>query len=458
MSQTNLPEGPSIHGIWATRWVFIMATAGSAIGLGNIWKFPYITGVYGGGAFVATYILCVLLIGMPIMVAEIMMGRRGRAAPINAMQRLVAESGLSRRWGLLGWMGTLAGFLILSFYSMIAGWALYYIVLMAKGTFAAANADAVKASFDGLLADPYTMLAWHSVFMAMTIYVVARGVQNGLERAVRWMMPALFLLLFGLVGYAMTTGHFMDGVRFMFDFDFSKLTGQGVIVAMGHAFFTLSLGMGAIMAYGAYMPHKQSIGQAVVAVAGMNTVFAILMGLAIFPIVFANGLATDQGPGMMFLTLPLAFSGLPMGDVVGTAFFVLVAIAAWTSSISIAEPFVAWAVERGMHRLTAASIIGIASWFIGIFSILSFNWMAGDEFKLFGKTFFDGIDFLTTSIMLPLGGLLIAIFAGWKMKETKVMKELEMKSQAFYIVWRIAVRIVAPLGILLVLLNFLGIV
>lgn len=458
MSQNNPPEGQSIHGLWATRWIFILAAAGSAIGLGNIWKFPYITGVNGGGAFVLAYLLCVLLVGLPIMVAEVLMGRRGRAAPIHAMQKLAQESGVSRRWGLLGWMGTLAGFLILSFYSMIAGWAVYYVVLMAKGTFAAADAAAVQSSFDGLLANPWSMLLWHSVFMVMTIYVVARGVKNGLEHAVRWMMPALIALVLVLVGYAMTTGYFMQGFHFLFDVDFSKLTPQAILVAMGHSFFTLSLGMGAIMAYGAYMSRSQSIGKSVLIIGVLDTAFALLAGLAIFPIVFAYGLEPGAGPGLMFVTLPLAFGNLPFGAAFGAIFFVLVVLAAWTSAISIAEPFVSWAVEKGMRRPVAAGIIGVTSWLLGILSILSFNWLSGDEYKLFGRTFFDNVDFLTTNIMLPLGGLLIAIFAGWVMKETKVMKELEMKNQAIYIAWRIAIRIVAPLGILLVMLNFLGVV
>lgn len=458
MSQHHAPDAPSVHGIWASRWVFILAAAGSAIGLGNIWKFPYITGDNGGGAFVLVYLACVLFIGMPVMVAEVLMGRRARAAPINAVSKLARESGVSARWGLLGWMGTLAGFLILSFYAMIAGWALYYVLLLAQGTFTGADAAGVGAAFDGLLADPYTMLACHSLFMAMTIFIVAGGVKAGLERAVRWMMPALVLLLLLLLGYAVSTGYFLQGVHFLFDVDFSALSSKSVIVAMGHAFFTLSLGMGAIMAYGAYMPRQHSIGQSVLTIAMLDTAFALLAGLAIFPIVFANGLEPGAGPGLMFVTLPLAFGSLPLGDLFGTLFFVLVTLAALTSAISIAEPFVAWAVERGMNRLTAASIIGIASWFIGIFCILSFNLLAGEPYRIFGLTFFEALDFLASNILLPLGGLLIAIFAGWVMKETKVMKELQMRNQAIYIAWRISVRIVAPLAILLVLLNFLGII
>jgi NSS family neurotransmitter:Na+ symporter len=454
MAIGNGEDKPSVHGIWASRWVFVLAAAGSAVGLGNIWKFPYITGEYGGGAFVLVYLLCVLLVGMPVMVAEIMLGRRARAAPINAVAKLAVESGVSRRWGLVGWLGSVAGFLILSFYSVIAGWALYYAVQMGSGTFAGADAAVVGAAFDGLLADPFQLLSWHSLFMAMTLLVVAGGVNKGLERAVRVMMPALVVLLLVLVGYATTTGHFMQGLHFMFDPDFSKLTTEAVIVAMGHAFFSLSLGMGAIMAYGAYMPHRQSVLGSAVAISLIDTVFALLAGIAIFPIVFANNLEPGVGPGLMFVTLPLAFAQLPLGEVFGTLFFVLVIFAAWTSSISLAEPFVAWAVERGMRRLTATMIIGVTSWLLGIGTILSFNEWKGPEFHLFGRSFFDNLDFLTTNIMLPLGGVLIAVFAGWAMKETKSMKELAIGNTAVYIAWRIAIRILAPLGILVVMVNF----
>jgi len=457
MSRSNVPDAPSIHGLWATRWVFILAAAGSAIGLGNIWKFPYITGMHGGGAFVLVYLLCVLLVGVPIMIAEILIGRRARVAPINAVTMLARESGISKRWGLMAWLGTIAGILILSYYSVIAGWALHYVLQMASGAFVGADAATATNSFNTLKASPLLMLGWHTVFMAMTIFVVARGVQAGLGRAVTWMMPMLGILLFALVGYAMTTGHFMQGMHFMFDVDFSKITGESVLVALGHSFFTLSLGMCAIMAYGAYMPKQQSIGAATLITAGMDTAFALLAGLAIFPILFAHGLSPDQGPGLMFITLPLAFGGLPLGALFGTLFFVLVILAAWTSSISLAEPFVAWAVEKGVGRVKAAVLIGAVSWFLGIFSLLSFNYLSVDVFAIGGKSIFEAMDFLTTNLLLPVGGLLVAVFVGWGVKETKMMKELGMNNQALYIAWRIAIRVIAPLAILAILLNFLGV-
>lgn len=458
MSQDSTPPGHSIHGLWATRAIFILAAAGSAIGLGSIWKFPYVTGMHGGGAFVLVYLLCVLALGVPLMMAEIMMGRRGRAAPVNAMRKLAQESGASKRWVGIGWLGTFAAFLILSFYTMIAGWGMHYTLLSAQGVFAGVSADESASIFDGMQMSWPVMLLWNTVFMAMTVWVVARGVEQGLERAVRWLMPIMFVLLFVLVGYAVTTGHFMEGVNFLFAPDFSKIDGETLIVVLGQVFFTLSLGMASMMAYGAYMPHGQSIAQASLVIIGLDTLFSLVAGLAIFPIVFAWGLEPAQGPGLMFVTLPLAFGNLPFGVLFGTLFFALVVAAAWVSAIALVEPFVAWAVEKGMSRVKASVLMGAAAWFLGIFSILSFNVLAGDQFLIQGLTFYEAIDFLASNILLPIGGILTAIFAGWVMKDTKVMKELAMKSPALYIVWRIAIRIVAPAAILLVMLDFLGVV
>ncbi|MFZ5723806.1 MAG: sodium-dependent transporter [Pseudomonadota bacterium] len=455
-SAPNTPAGQSIHGLWATRAIFILAAAGSAIGLGSIWKFPYVTGMHGGGAFVLVYLACVLLVGVPLMMAEILMGRRGRASPVHAVQKLAHESGLGKRWVALGWLGTFAAFLILSFYTMIAGWGLHYTVLSAQGTFTGIAADASTAVFDSLKANPLAMLLWHTLFMAMTIVVVARGVQAGLERAVRWLMPILFALLFVLLGYAFTTGQFLRGMEFLFAADFSRVDGEMFLVALGQVFFTLSLGMASMMAYGAYMPHGQSIARSTVMIVALDTLFSLIAGLAIFPIVFAWNLEPAQGPGLMFVTLPLAFGNLPWGALFGTLFFALVVVAAWVSAIALAEPFVAWAVEKGMRRAKAATLVGVAAWALGILSVLSFNVLSGEDFRIAGRSFYEAIDFLATNILLPLGGILIAVFVGWAMKETKVMKELAMQNQALYIAWRIAIRIVVPLAIVLIMADFFG--
>ncbi|HHM05532.1 MAG TPA: sodium-dependent transporter [Gammaproteobacteria bacterium] len=447
----------SVHGEWSSRWVFVLAATGSAVGLGNIWKFPYITGENGGGAFVLVYLVCVAVVGIPIMIAEVMIGRRGRQSPIHTMRSLALEAGKSSRWQWLGWSGVLAGFLILSYYSVIAGWGLAYVVRAGAGVFNGAGAEQVGAIFNEFLASPERLLAWHTIFMVMTMVVVARGVRGGLEKAVRFLMPALFVLLLLLVGYAMSTGSFTRGLEFLFRPDFSKLSQDGVLIAMGHAFFTLSLGMGAIMIYGSYLPGRASIAKTSFLIAGADTVVALMAGMAIFPIVFANGMAPASGPGLLFVSLPVAFGQMPGGVVFGMLFFVLVVFAAWTSSISLIEPAVAWLVEyRGMRRLTACLWAGVATWLLGIGTVLSFNLWAG--YKLFGKTFFDLLDYLTANIMLPAGGLFIALFAAWVMKQADVRDELAIVNETGYRLWWFLVRFVTPVAVVVVFLSAIGVI
>ncbi len=450
----------SIHGQWSNRLVFILAATGSAVGLGNIWKFPYIAGENGGGTFVLVYLVCIALIGVPIMMAETMIGRRGRQSPINTMAALAKDEGRSAGWVALGWMGVVAGFLILSYYSVIAGWALSYIFRTASGAFLNVTSDGINSIFTNLVSDPEKLLAWHTIFMVMTMIVVARGVKHGLEKAVRFLMPTLLALLLMTVAYSMTTGYFMDGIRFLFTP--GKISGQGVLIAMGHAFFTLSLGMGAIMVYGSYLPRKTSITQASLLIAVSDTGVALLAGMAIFPIVFANGLEPGAGPGLIFKTLPIAFGHMEAGTMIGTAFFILLVFAAWTSAISLIEPAVAWLVEnRGMNRIYASVYIGIFTWLIGIGSVLSFNlwadytWSVPFLFK--DKNFFDTLDFITANLMLPLGGLFIAIFAAWLMKESSTRDELATNN-VIYRIWYFLVKYITPIAVIIVFLNVIGII
>jgi len=469
----------SIHGEWSSRLAFILAATGSAVGLGNIWKFPYMTGEYGGGAFVIVYLLCIALIGLPVMMAEVMLGKRGRSSPINTMQALAQETGSSQIWQLLGWSGVVAGFLILSFYSVIGGWALAYVPRLASGMFTVVSdlpttkavTDFVDMQFNTLVGDPLRLVAWHTGFIIVTIVMVAGGVQGGLERAVRWMMPALFVLLLVLVGYAMSTPKFMDGIHFMFNIDFDKLlypkgelSGDGILAAMGQAFFSLSLGMGSIMVYGAYLPKQASIAQTTTAVVVADTLVAILAGLIIFPIVFSNGLQPDAGVGLVFKTLPIAFGQMPFGRFFGTMFFVLLALAAWTSAISLIEPAVAWLVETGkFSRLSATIGCGLATWFVGFATVFSFNiWSDIKPLSLFArfedKTLFNLIDYLTTNIMLPLGGLFIAIFVAWIMKRHIVSDEFKSSPNRLgFRVLHFLLRYITPLGIGLVFLNLCGV-
>ena len=442
-------EKKSIHGTWSSRWTFILAATGSAVGLGNIWKFPYMAGDNGGGAFVLVYLACICIIGLPIMLGEIMIGRRGRSSPANSMKSLAAEANTTSAWTLLGATGALAGLLILSFYSVAAGWAMSYIF----NGFQNITAESSSSSFNDLLSSPSSLIFWHSLFIVITVFIVARGILKGLEKWINTLMPILFLIILLLCIYAMQTGAFFEGLRYLFMPDFSKINPQVMLEALGQAFFTLSLGMGAIMAYGAYMPANQNIGKTAVSVAALDTGVALLAGIAIFPIVFANGLAPSEGPGLVFVTLPIAFSAMPLGILFGTLFFVLLSIAALSSSISLIEPGVAWLIESlKIKRVTATALLGFTAWFIGLFSALSFNLLS--EFTIFGKNFFDATDFLTNQIMLPLGGIFIAIFVGWIMKKEHVLDELGFQENFIFKAWYFSVRFVAPTLVGLVFLYF----
>ena len=448
----------SIHGMWSTRLAFILAAAGSAVGLGNIWRFPYTAGEYGGGAFVLVYLLCVAAIGIPIMMAEILIGRRGRQSPINTMSSLARQEGKTQAWSLLGWMGIVSAFLILSFYSVIAGWTLAYVVRAAGGAFSGIDAAGSVALFGGLTGDAERLLAWHTIFMVLAVLVVARGVSSGLEQAVKWMMPALFILLLIMVGYAAQAGDVGAAARYLFAPDFGRLgdhVGEAILSAMGQAFFSLSLGMGAIMIYGSYLKSDASILQNTVIIAFLDTAVALLAGLAIFPIVFSHGLEPGSGPGLIFVTLPIAFGEMPGGSFFGALFFLLLVVAAWTSGISLLEPVVAWLVEnRGFSRVRASVLAGTAVWLLGIACLLSLNQWSG--YTLFGKGVLDLFDYLTANILLPLGGILIAVFAGWVLPRRATEDELGMGGGTGFRLWRFLVRYVSPVAVALVLLNALG--
>ncbi len=430
---------------WKHRGTFILAAAGSAVGLGNIWKFPYITGEYGGGAFVLVYLLCIAAIGIPVMIAEVMVGRRGRANPIDAMRSVAVESGRSPLWSLVGIGGVIAGLLIMMFYSVVAGWALEYMWQSASGGYIGRPAAEVSGHFGALTTDFPTQMAWHGLFSLLTAGVVAAGVTRGIGKGVEILMPLLFVLLLVLVGYALAEGDFAAGVRFLLQPDFSRLSPTAVLVALGHAFFTLSLGMGAIMAYGAYMPSHASVAKSVLAIVAIDTLVALTAGLAIFPLVFSHGLEPGSGPGLMFVTLPLAFSAMSGGAVVGTVFFTLVSIAALTSSISLIEPGVAWLEKRGLRRAPVT------------FGLVAITWLGG-LFCIHSGAVFNFLDALTARYLLPLGGLAIALFVGWRMKRNIAFGEIGIRSHPLRLLWYVTLRFVSPLCILAVFAHSLGLV
>lgn len=453
------------HAIWGRRGTFILAATGSAVGLGNIWKFPYVTGENGGGAFVLMYLICVAIIGIPIMIAEVLLGRRARANPIVAVQNISRESGLLRTWNVIGWMGVIAAFLILSYYSVIAGWTLEYLKLALNSGFGGLDGETSSNIFDELLANSSQLVQWQTAFISMTALILMFGVNKGLETAVRIMMPMLFLLLLLLLAYAFYAGDFAAGVKFLFSFQPQDLSPRGALIALGHAFFTLSLGMAAIMAYGSYMPSTSAIGKTVVTVALLDTTVALVAGLAIFPLVFATpGITPSEGPGLMFVTLPIAFGAMPWGSVFGSAFFALVMLAAWSSTISLLEPSVAYLTERfRFHRISASLLVALAAWLLGLGTVFSFNiWV--DKKILWDMNFFGLIDFITTNVMLPLGGFLTAVYVGWRVKRELVDHELHLDSARFVRIWYWLLRYVSPIAVLAVLLgglypvlkNFLG--
>lgn len=451
---TGKASRSSLHGQWSSRFAFVLAVTGSAVGLGNVWRFPYITGENGGGAFVLVYLLCVFLIGMPVMMSEILIGRRGRRNPVATMALLGEEEGSSRQWRLVGVLGVLAGVFILSYYNVIAGWTLAYIFKSMTGAFADATPQEISAVFNNYVGDWRLVTVTHTLFMILNVFVIARGVERGLEQAVRFMVPALVLLMLILLGYSMNSGHFGDGLAFMLSPDFDKLTWDSVLVAMGQAFFTLSIGMGAIMAYGAYLPQETSITGAATAVVTSDTLIAMLAGLVIFPLVFANGLDPAEGPGLVFNILPLAFGKMTGGTLFATLFFVLLAIAAWTSAIGLLEPPVAWMMERfGRTRAESAIVMGILVWLAGFGTVLSFNELA--DLRYYHGTIFENISDLTTNIMLPLSGALISIFAAWIMCRNSSAEELG-GAGFLYKLWRLLARFVAPTAILFIFLKAVG--
>jgi len=450
-------ERVSLHGQWSSRMAFILAVTGSAIGLGNIWKFPYIAGDNGGGAFVLIYLICIFIIGFPIMVSEIMIGRKGRRNPITSMKILGQEEQGKENWKWVGMIGLSAGFIILSYYSVIAGWTLHYFKMSLFGELANLDNQSAQVIFGQLTNSAVTQLIYHTAFMSITVAIIAKGIKDGLERAVKLMMPGLLFILIILLFYSVFQGDFMAGVNFLLVPDFSKITSQSVLAAMGQAFFTLSLGMGCIVMYGAYLPKNESIIGTTTAIIFCDTLIALLAGLVIFPIVFQFGLEPTDGPGLIFLTLPLAFNEITGGYIFSGLFFILLAFAAITSALSLLEPSVAWMIEnKNYSRGKSALIIGTLIWLLGFLSIFSFNILS--EFTFWKGTLFDNFDYLASNILLPVSGLLFTIFASWIMNKQNSTEELSDVSRHVYNLWRFGARYIAPVGVILVFLNAIGLI
>ncbi len=439
--------GAGTHESWSSTLVFLLASVGAAVGLGNLWLFPYLTGTGGGGAFVLVYVIAVGVIVAPLVMAEIVIGRHGRMSPPNTLRSLAESIGASPRWAWLGWLGMLTLFLAFSFYSVVAGWTLAYAWKSAAGVYSGFDAEQVAALFQAFQADPLEMTAWHAVVMILTIWIVSRGLRAGIERAVKSLMPALFALLLLLVGYAAIAGDFKAAAEFLFRPDFSKLTPGIMMAAIGMAFASVSVGFGVLLTMAAYLPTHVPVPRLAAVIAGADTLVAILAGLAIFPIVFGYGLDAAGGPGLVFLTLSTGFAQMPLGRWVGSAFFLLMALAALTSTISMVEVLMSRLIEtRRLTRPRGALLVGSSAFVLGLATVFSFNLWA-DVRPIAEMTVFDLIRYLCISVLAPLGGLLYALFAGWWLPEALLLEELGLSRGSLYRTLRFLMRYVTPLAI-----------
>ena len=438
---------------WTSNTGFILAAIGAAVGLGNIWKFPYLAGENGGGAFVLIYLAAVALIALPILIAELLLGRSGRASPPEAMENVARSVDGTEHWRIVGGMGMLVGFLILTFYSVIGGWVLSYILKAITGQFAGFDGDASSSAFGTLLASPLELSLWHGLFILFTAGIVARGVAKGIERAVKILMPALFLLLICLVIYSAIVGDFSAALVYLFSFDVSKISETVILEAIGQAFFSIGIAMGLMMIYGAYVPRNISLVRSSYIVCGADTLVALFAGLMIFPLVFAHGLSADQGPGLIFVTLPIAFGSMPAGTIVASLFFLLLTFAALSSSIAILEPAVTWVRSRfNLSRGLAVAITAFAAFLLGLLSVISFN-VGAEHLPEFmstyfaSPTYFDFFDNLTSNILMPLGAMLMALFVGWRINRARLCNELAVEDGPLMAVWLVLLRFIAPLAV-----------
>lgn len=442
---------------WSSRWVFLLATIGFSVGLGNVWKFPYVAGENGGGAFILVYLLAAFIIGMPLVMAEILIGRRGGGSPITSLSRLAHNLGQSRLWPVLGWLVMMTAFVLMSYYAVIAGWTLDYVFQAWSGRFAGMDGMASARAFEAMLASPWRLVGTQTLFLLLTLGIVAAGLDAGIERAVTTLIPLLFLLLLCLVVYALLVGDASAGLRFLFQPDFSRLSGASVLAAVGQAFFSIGVGMAAMMMYGAYLERRQPIPSSAAVVVLADTLVAVLAGIAIFPLVFQFGLDAAEGPGLVFVTLPVAFGQMPGGALIGGVFFMMLAIAALTSAIAICEPALAYAREKGVGRRAAAGLYGLMLWLAGLATVFSFNiwshWRPASAIeRLADASVFDILDFLSSNLMLPVGGLLIAIYAAWALPVRESSAELGLdQGRLPYRAWRFIVRWLSPLALLAIL-------
>ncbi|MEL7187114.1 MAG: sodium-dependent transporter [Pseudomonadota bacterium] len=424
---------------WTSRFAFLMAAIGSAVGLGNLWRFPFQTGQNGGAAFVFVYFLCVALVAYPILMAELAVGRHQGLSPVGSIKQLAKDSGSSPKWSIAGWVGTLAALTVLTTYSVIAGQVLAYSVMTFSGEFVGGDPSAGAATLS-LYSGSAHAIGWHTLFMVITVFVVSKGLHGGIERVVTILMPIFFVMLAGLCVYALVTGDAGRAISYLFAPDFSKLTPLTVLAAMGQAFFSVGVGAAIMITYGSFLSKDENIGNSAAVIAGADTFVAVIAGLMIFPIIFAFGLDPAAGAGLIFNALPAIFSGMPGGLIIGGLFFFLAFIAALTSSISLLLSSTTIGVEQyGLSRPKAALIPGAIVWVVGVMAI-----------TVSGLS--DWLDFFSGSVMITLGGFLIATFVGWAVPRNIMRSELSNTSDGMFSFWHFFCKWLAPAAVAITLL------
>lgn len=444
-------SNPSGRDAFSSKFGVIAAAAGSAVGLGNIWRFPYVAGENGGGAFLLIYLGFIIAIGLPVMLSELLIGRKAQQNAFGSFRKLAPGS----MWSLVGLMGVVAAFLILAFYSTISGWTLEYLYQAVSNGFAHGN---TKAMFDSFKQGTLRPLVWQMIFMVLTAWIVYSGVKNGIEKYAKILMPLLFVLILAMCLRSLSLPGSAKGMAFLFKPDFSKITMGVVLEALGQAAFSLSIGMGTLITYGSYINKNNNLGKTVVQVTGADTIIAILSGVMIFPAVFALGFQPDSGAGLVFEVLPKLFMEMPGGYFFSILFFFLLSVAALTSTISVLEVVVAYFSEELNVSRKKATVIGTASIAVlGVFATLSFSNLS--DVNILGQTIFGIMEYTAANVLLPLGALLIVIFVGWKLKALKVMAELSNENALrvkYFRVFIFIVKWLAPIAIAAVFLNGIG--
>ena len=431
---------------WGSKLGFILAAAGSAVGLGNIWRFPYITGQNGGAAFVLIYVAIVFIIGFSVMLAEMAIGRKAQLNAVGSFEKLKGGA-----WPIVGWMGVAAGFIILSFYCVIGGWTIKYTIFSFTGLMDAAAAGKAGDIFGGFVTNTTQVVIYQAIFMLATIFIVAKGIGEGIERYCKFLMPALFVILIVLIVRAVTLPGAEKGLAFYLKPDFSKLSGGSLGAALGQAFFSLSLGMGCMITYGSYVDRKTTLPSSAIQVCTIDTLVALLAGMVIFPAVFAFGVDAGAGPGLTFVTLPGVFAKMPGGMIWSALFFILLFIAAITSSISLLEVVSAYFIDKGWPRAKAAWLLGIVIFAIGVPSAISLT----GGLKVAGKDFLDAMDFASSNVLLPLGGVFISLFVGW-FWTADARKEVSNNGEYVFGLmepWMWVCKVLAPVAILYIFIT-----